>query len=677
MPRDPLFRRTIVAWLVLCAVVLWENRDLFRTQLFEQADDAANALSIDRAKHGREIYGNYSRFNFRHPGPAFVYVYAAGEIVLEDWLGAISPRQNAHILTGILLQAAFLALAIGIAASHSADPWRATCLLAGVALVHFSLVPGAFSQVWPPLAQIMPETLFVVAAASVAAGRARHAVWLALSAGFLLHGHIAQIMFVGGVLLAVLGILVVRRLKRGPMAPPSRAQCLLIALIAALTVLPWIIDATRGRESNIFNIWLHVRQSKDDPLRPSWLKAAADTASYFCYCTRQDEWFSPVATLALLQFLKTYFLGILAASAGFACCVRVLWRDRGSGSPSAQFQRHLAAVCSLSVILCVVWARRQDGGIYFFNSLFEFGLMMAIWAIPVLTLAEKATGGGMAMVVTALAGALVATAGRYGEKPVYIGPDTLGLEAAAKVPRWLSMEPRPGTAKLLIFAHDDWDAAVTVAAALNRRGVRFFVPESDSGAWTGMFGEDRVLHSLGDAQACGPFSWWRPALAQPLNGETLVRDMGDESSDHGRSRFPFEFDLQHPSESFGLSKPEGGWTWTESRVVLMRLWTETARSDVRITFRASALPSVHGETQRVHLLVNGTMLPEILVTELSDYSITVPQALWNGGSSPGLIDLDWGLPDSGRPAAQAGSTETDRRLLGIRLRKLEFALVDR
>jgi hypothetical protein len=300
--------------------------------------------------------------------------------------------------------------------------------------------------------------------------------------------------------------------------------------------------------------------------------------------------------------------------------------------------------------------------------------MMAIWVIPCLTLAESAAGSASALILATLVGALVATVGRYGERPDYIGPDTLGQEAAEKVPLWLSKEAHPERAKLLIFSHDQWEEAVTVAAALNRLGIRSYVPESDYGIWKVMFGEDHVIQSIEESRALGPFSWWKPAVGLPT-GERLFRDVTDDSQGHERSRFPIDFDLRQPKESFGLSKPEDHGTWTESRVVLMRLWSEPARSDVRMTFRASALPLARGEFQRIHILINGSMLPEIIVTGLSDYSVTVPQEIWNEGSSPGLVDLEWGLPDSRRLVAQPNSNETDGRLLGICLHKLEFGLV--
>jgi len=671
MPPNPFARTVFLSWLVLVSVVLWEDRGILRTPLYEQADDAANALSINRATHGMEIYGNYSRFEFRHPGPAFVYVYAAGEAVLDDCLGLVAPRHNAHLLTGILLQAAFLALAIGIAASHSGYPTRSALLLTGVGLVHFAFVPGSFSQVWPPLVLIMPFVLFCVAAASVAAGRTGNTVWLALAAAFLLHGHIAQFLFVGGVLLLLLGLAARRSLVGDPLPYPTRGRCAAVALIAALTVLPWVIDAFRGRESNLFDIWLHMKRSDGDPTRPGWLAAVADTASYFCYCARQDDWFSPGAVLAWRQFTRSYGLGALAGIAGISACGFTLWGRRSSRVPSAVFQRHLAAVCALSVLLCVVWALRQDGGITFFNSLFIFGLMMALWIIPGLTLAEAAPGWAVGAVAALLAGTLAVAAGRYGKMPDYMEGDTVGREAATAVPLSLSREAHPGRAKLLVFAHDDWDQAVSVAAALNRMGIRSFVPQSSNGDWKVMFGEDHLIGSLEQARALGPFSWWRPAPGSRA-GTRLVDDLRDDFPGRERSRFPFAFDLRHPGESFGLAAPEDGYTWTESKVVFIRLWSEAARSDVRMTFRAYGLPLRHHKFQRVRVQVNGTELPGLRIGGLSDYSVTVPRAYWNGGAPAGLVELALELPDSARLAVQPRSKSMETRLLGICIRALTF-----
>ncbi len=673
MSRSSLLRSVLLSWGLLCAVVLWDNRDLLREARYEQSDDAANALSIDKAKHGREIYGNYSRFNFRHPGPAFAYVYAAGEGILEDALGVVSPRQNAHQLTSILLQAAFLALAIGLAASHTPSPGKAACLLAGLALAHFAFVQGAFSETWPPLALMMPFAAFVVAAASVCTGRTEDAVWLALCGAFLLHGHVAQPLFVGGLVLAVMAVLAARRLRGIQVRGLTATRWAALGVFAALTALPWVLDACRGRESNLFNIWQHIRQSSGDPLRPGWAASVAYTLSYFCYCPNQDPWFAPGAAGTLGSFARANLPGIVAAGSGLAAAGVAVWSARARTDAGSVFVRWLAGLCALAACLAVVWARRQDGGLTFFNSLFLFGLMGVVWWIPFLGLADRLRVPGLACALALLGCLLCVQPVDYGRAPAYMEPNGLGREAEAKVARWLAQGAHPQRAKLLVFEHDDWDAAVTVAAALNRRGVRAYVPGSDYGIWTHMFGEDHVLQTLEEAHAVGPFDWWRPA--RPRRAGQWLADEPESGIAPRPRAFPVTLDLQDPGDVLGLSGPEPGIRWTESRVVLMRLWTEPAPSDVRIRIDASALPLERGESQRVQLLVNGTRLKGLTVTGRAVYSFVVPRAVWNQGASPGRVDLAWGLPDSARLSAQPHAVEKDGRLLGICLHSVVFESV--
>ena len=67
-----------VALFVLLCV---RNRFLFTTRLYEQADMGANSILIEQARHFTLLVGNYSRDHFHHPGPAYLYVQAAGESV--------------------------------------------------------------------------------------------------------------------------------------------------------------------------------------------------------------------------------------------------------------------------------------------------------------------------------------------------------------------------------------------------------------------------------------------------------------------------------------------------------------------------------------------------------------------------------------------------------------------
>src|SRR6185437_8154727 len=114
-----------------------------------------NALQIDQAKGFHELYGNYSRFRFHHPGPAFFYVYAWAELLLCDVLKTGLSPYNAHSIAGLAVQAAFFALGLSIAAQWvKATLFLPLALLA--AAIHFAIAGNAFWSIWPPHVLLMP-----------------------------------------------------------------------------------------------------------------------------------------------------------------------------------------------------------------------------------------------------------------------------------------------------------------------------------------------------------------------------------------------------------------------------------------------------------------------------------------------------------------------------------------
>ena len=135
--------------MLLVALVVAGREVYFETTILETGDAAVNALQIDNAKGASEIYGNYSRFEFNHPGPAFFYIYAAGEYVFLDWLGVVPTPHNAHLLASLVVQVACFALALALI-----DLWIGSGAFLALALLgglwHFSLAEGSFYSVWPP-----------------------------------------------------------------------------------------------------------------------------------------------------------------------------------------------------------------------------------------------------------------------------------------------------------------------------------------------------------------------------------------------------------------------------------------------------------------------------------------------------------------------------------------------
>src|ERR1044071_315541 len=85
VPPRPWWRRaSVLSAIVFIALVLNSSHTLFRTPLYETDDYAADSLQILKAKEFRETVGNYCRFGFHHPGPAFWYVFGWGEMLFHD-----------------------------------------------------------------------------------------------------------------------------------------------------------------------------------------------------------------------------------------------------------------------------------------------------------------------------------------------------------------------------------------------------------------------------------------------------------------------------------------------------------------------------------------------------------------------------------------------------------------
>ena len=181
-------------------VLLILNHDLFTVPIFEYTDFAANAIQVERAKHFHELLGNYSRWGFNHPGPAFFYLYALGEKVLYDWLHLVPAEMNSHILIIILLNTAFLFGSICIIAGYCRSrlfpPIALALSLYFICVVNLTIPGSAMLSVWPPQVLLSCFLFFITASASVACGNVKRLPWAVLAGLLLVHGHVAQPLFV-------------------------------------------------------------------------------------------------------------------------------------------------------------------------------------------------------------------------------------------------------------------------------------------------------------------------------------------------------------------------------------------------------------------------------------------------------------------------------------------------
>jgi hypothetical protein len=194
VPRTKAAGLFAACWAGLLILLLVRNSELFTHVIYEAGDFAANSILTRQAKHFTLLTGHYSRVGFFHPGPAFMYVQAAGEWLLHDLTGIAAAPFNGQVMAIMALDATLIALALtilyGWLGSVAAVLTAAGVTLAFLAENDYNLV----SSTWMPNAFFAPFLLYLFAVASVVAGRLSHLWIMVLAGGLLVHGH-AEFVF--------------------------------------------------------------------------------------------------------------------------------------------------------------------------------------------------------------------------------------------------------------------------------------------------------------------------------------------------------------------------------------------------------------------------------------------------------------------------------------------------
>ena len=688
---------------VFVALVAINWRFYFATPFFEQGDIAAYGLQIWRARHGTEILGNYSRFHFNHPGPAFFYAYALGERILLDGLGVASSPHNAHSLAGLLLQSFFFATALALFYENLRAPlFLPLALLLGAA--HFGLAHQAFTSVWPPHVLLMPFLCFFAACASVASGRGARLPLVLLAGGFLVHGHVAQPLFVVVLFALAYGMLWRETRRRGqdayidigqpdinirvltPSAPWRsfpRAHAAAAALFA-LFLLPMVIDWLRWPNDNLALIIQHLQDNANEhkKLSASFLYFL----SFFSYLDNQEYLF-PVGAHP-----RHFLLGHAAWYAGWlavGCFIAWRWRRmgkvdaasrrvpltiRGEDAASTFAPRFLRAVVILwlvAALLCLEWGVIQDGPMYQFNGYFYFALLFVPLLLLAAALADWVGSKPRLWLGAALCAAAAAIASRGIAFPS-ISEEASGLGLLAATRAVLRADPRPAAPKVLVFSHDDWPAVVTAALALARAGLPFQVDPS----WGFMFGHDRDLPSQLPAPTIGDSTVWRflrhapPGVGVPFSGNLRVAfSPGSLDPAHG----VIDFSKDGNWEQFQLADfttPDREASFTNQPEAALEIGDAPAVRDVVIDIRASPyLVSRRITAQPMDLWVNGVQVGRAVLDRLGVQHVNfrVPAAVWNRRRTVMLVMQ---FPAARSPAQL--HINGDPRVLGWEIRTMTF-----
>ena len=652
-------RFALFVWCGVALLVFLARSDYYFSPAHEHGDGALNALQIDHAKHFSEIHGNYSRFRFNHPGPAFFYVYAAAETVLCDWLGTGLSPSAVHNLAGLVLQAGFFALGLALLRDFVRAPlWPPLVLLVGA--VHFRFVDYALWSIWPPHVLLMPFFAFGAACLAVAGGRLGRLPWVVLAGSFLVHGHVAQPLFVGTLSVIAYGVA-----WRSGGAPFRRARGthVIAGLILAVALVPLLLDAARGAESNLAEILRHLREEQGAPKK--WLKVLLYLVSYFGYVRDQGTLLRELSWESTVMFRLhapafAVWTGGLAAS-GFAW-----WRVRATVPEERAFWGRFAAGWVLTLLLCAVWARVQTGWMFEFNTYFFHGVTFAAlfplcrWVAGAL---ETRTPPRLA------AGAILLLAAGLGWFTFVRGPlqpNEAGLQRPAATHAALQASPTPDRPKLLVFDDDTWNAASSIALTLQRARLPFAIREE----WEFMM-HGRALPSAALTSAPLPYEVWRvlPAAVAP-DGLSL----GDEQVlVPGEATLPVPTTLTFTPESNGrlflvtgisLTGPDGRTAWLANSDAVLQLRPGSTAGDVELVFDFTPW---HAANPALEIHFNGALVWRGSVDQPGQVRVRLPASQWQARP---VATLRFHLPGARDPLSFGSATKW--RGPGLSFTALEF-----
>jgi hypothetical protein len=472
--------RKVWAAAAFAGAVLAINRHWFRAPIVELSDFAANSLQVYHARLFREMLGNYSRWQFHHPGPFFFYLFAAGERVFHDWLRVAPGTYNAQLITLVLANTAFLFGAIEIFAGYFTGRLFRPLALAGAVVwmstINRTIPTGAMVSAWMPHVALLAFVFFLAAAASVAAGRARHLPLMALGAMILVHLHVAQLLIAGTLSAAACAALAIGEWRAGRGGALWREHGKAIAgsaAIVAVFLLPIIVELAVDRPNNLDDIRAYLTRYPHPSLGLG--TAGRYFLSFLVFLPDSTVLMGGGPSLAARLVSTPYVLGYWAIYAASLCGAAMAARH--TRPAAARMAWIVAGECVLTGGLFLVWANRITGDLYNFNGFFIYSIqLLGLWAIAGVLAEWKASEGWARAAWVVPFAAMVAMAAEFRN------PD----RGSTTIPR---MVEELGAAPVhLVFEHDDWDTAAGIANQLARRGQPFCVDAS----WFYLFGRQYV-----------------------------------------------------------------------------------------------------------------------------------------------------------------------------------------
>ena len=205
----------IVLFLAISGALIMATLSGIRGVHYEIGDFAANSLLIQDAKHLALLQGNYSRIGVHHPGPAILYVLAAGELLFYDGMHAVKSPLGGQLIAVALYTAFWLVVIAREFRKRTASATSALVATSVFALATALFDYNFFSGLWFPHLYYFPFAAFLVLLCRLADGYADSLPLTAVAAGFVINGHVSFVSTVA----IMIGLVVVLNLfvmRRGP-----------------------------------------------------------------------------------------------------------------------------------------------------------------------------------------------------------------------------------------------------------------------------------------------------------------------------------------------------------------------------------------------------------------------------------------------------------------------------
>lgn len=444
-------------YIVTVSFLLLANFSTINAVTHEAGDFAANSVLIQSAKSFSLWVGNYSRVGFNHPGPAILYVLAAGEVVFHDWLHLVDYPFAGQVMAVAFYNAFWITLAFVGFYRLTQSTFIALAALSVLLLVLGLTDYSFFNGIWMPHMYLFPFVVALMAIGRVIDGKTDSLQALAISSGFLINGHVS---FVG-----VLGVMLIAAIVGNYLIFRGQAQTARIVASPSFLVRHKVPLGLSCLTLFLFFVPLIIKTITEFP---------GPVHDYATFSGGHNA--NSVADSA--AFVASYWGGVIWGALGLALLLVTWWACARAPQESRNRIRALVASIFAATFALLFYAR------YGIDMLSEHYVGLFYYAAPALTLAYAVMIGLCktrlgSFQPLALAGSLVLLAVTFSviNKPV---PYTqhYGLPG---IPAAFDALEAQRTANVLVLDMDTtnnwphvWSAMAGIEAYSARKGVKLF-----------------------------------------------------------------------------------------------------------------------------------------------------------------------------------------------------------